>query len=218
MLFLGVFELILVAFYGPQELYQSYAANIQTLFEMTRNNDMVNEKNKARAIIEKLIKRLSLIPNKAYDEGRESFISAYGVFRVNGKDVLIRVSDHSTFLYNWIDRNTGVDLSASANYAITFIDKVPLHNKPNTDNLIRGGNTPVFVVRHYIYYCDRLCPDDVDKVVDACVALASSGVYTDPLETDNQKHCTILRHKTNAPTKNITSQVRKTHRKKKNEV
>lgn len=182
---------------------------------MSSIKDETSEKMSAREIIEVLVGKLSLIPNKDYEKGRNTHISAYGQFKVNGKDILVRVSDHNTFLYNWIEKNKGVDLMASANYAITFVDKVSFHNKPNSDNLILGSSPPVFVVRQYVYDCDILDSKDVENIVSACVNLAATGVYTDPLEEDNKKHCLILRHKTNTPTKDLTAQIRKRHRKKK---
>lgn len=121
---------------------------------MTRKDEKNQQKVLAREVIEALIQKLSLKPNKDYEKGCGTHISAYGQYKVNNKDLLVRISDHNTFLYNWIDKNVGVDLSAAANIAITFVDIVPFHNKPNTDNYIRDLTAPVFVVRQYVYYCD----------------------------------------------------------------
>ena len=73
---------------------------------MSSIKDETSEKMSAREIIEVLVDKLSLIPNKDYEKGRNTHISAYGQFKVNGKDILVRVSDHNTFLYNWIEKNS----------------------------------------------------------------------------------------------------------------
>ena len=75
-----------------------------------------------------LSSRIPLTPN--YDGGKTSYISAYGVFDAkNGKKVIVRAADHGTYLFHWADRNEGVDLSQSANYAITFKDGMEITHK-----------------------------------------------------------------------------------------
>ena len=75
-----------------------------------------------------LSSQIPLTPN--YDEGKTAYISAYGVFEAkNGKKVIVRAADHGTYLFHWADRNEGVDLSQSANYAITFKDSVEITHK-----------------------------------------------------------------------------------------
>ncbi|MBO4610615.1 MAG: hypothetical protein J5668_00755 [Bacteroidales bacterium] len=178
------------------------------------NNSKYPVEPNAKAMIESLSSTLMLVPNKALKLGRDTYISAYGVFDYNGRDLLIRVSDHNTFLYRWIENNEGIDLNMSANYAITFVDKVPFASKPNKENTICGDSSVVFTVRQYVYYCNLLTPEEAELVISACVQLAISGVYTDPLEEDDNRHALILRRTSNNPTKDLTSKVRKEHRKK----
>ena len=87
----------------------------------------------AKEMIESLFATLHLVPNKDLEHGADKNISAYGEFNVNGRDLLIRVSDHNTFLYNWIENNEDIDLQMSANYAITFVDKVPFNSRPQKE-------------------------------------------------------------------------------------
>ena len=168
----------------------------------------------ARKMIQTLIDELCLVPNKNFEEGRDRHISAYGEFDIMGRTILIRVSDHNTYLYNWVANNQKMDLKASANYAITLIDKVPFHNKPNTDNIIKAKNPPVFIVRQYVYYCNFLTADEADRVLSACIQLACTGVYSDPLSADSRKHSIVLRHETNQPTIDMTSKTRKAQRRR----
>ena len=168
----------------------------------------------AKAMMESLSSIMMLVPNRSLGLGHDKYISAYGLFDYNGRDLLIRVSDHNTFLYRWVDNNEGIDLNMSANYAVTFIDKVPFSSKPNKENIINGNSPAIFTVRQYVYYCNLLTSEEAELVISACVQLAITGVFTDPLEDDDYSHALILRHTTNKPTKDLTSKVRKEHRKK----
>ena len=169
----------------------------------------------AKAIIDSLSRALMLSPNQDLKKGLDTNISAYGEFECNGKTVLIRVSDHNTFLYNWINKNESIDLQMSANYAITFVDKVPFKTNPNKENRVKGQSPAVITVRQYIYYCEKLSWEEAELVMSACIQLAVKGVYSDPLEKDDVRHAIILRHTTNLPTKDLTAKVRKNHRRKK---
>ena len=169
----------------------------------------------AKTIIDSLTLALMLSPNKNLERGGDSHISAYGKFDCNGKTVLIRVSDHNTFLYNWIERNEEVDLQMSANYAITFVDIVPFKNNPQKENLVNGLSPVKMTVRQYVYYCRNLTWEEAELIISACIQLAVNGIYSDPLEEDDDRHAIILRHTTNAPTKDLTAKVRKAHRRKK---
>ena len=92
-----------------------------------------------------LSSRIPLTPN--YDEGKTAYISAYGVFEAkNGKKVIVRAADHGTYLFHWVDRNEGVDLSQSANYALTFKDSIEITHKTG----IRGVSPPVLSGSMYI--------------------------------------------------------------------
>ena len=145
--------------------------------------------------------RLPLTPN--YDEGKTSYISAYGVFEAkNGRTVIVRVADHGTYLFHWTDKNEGVDLTQSANYAITFKDSIEITHKTG----IRGVCPPVFVVRQYVYACSLLEDRDVQTIVEAVMKLIDDGVYTDPF-INTSKHAVIWREETNRPPVDITTKV-----------
>lgn len=180
---------------------------------MTVQNNIVQPS--AKSIIDSLTLALMLTPNKNLRRGGDSHISAYGKYECKGKTVLIRVSDHNTFLYNWIERNQSVDLQMSANYAITFVDKVPFKNKPQKENLVNGPSPIKMTVRQYVYYCRYLTREEAGLIISACIQLAVNGIYSDPLEEDDVRHAIILRHTTNVPTKDLTAKVRKEHRRKK---
>ena len=169
----------------------------------------------AKAIIDSLSLALMLSPNKDMERGCDTNISAYGQFDCKGRIVLIRVSDHNTFLYNWIRKNESIDLQMSANYAITFVDKVPFRSNPNKENVVNGPDPIKMTVRQYVYYCSSLTWEEVELIISSCIQLAVNGVYSDPLEEDDDRHAVILRHTTNKPTKNLTAKVRKEHRRKK---
>ena len=170
---------------------------------------------KAIDVITHLMKVLNLTPNKDLQSGSTQHISAYGSFPVGNGLCLIRVADHNTFLYNWIDRNQNIDLTTSANYAITFVDEIPFHGNPNKENNVNAINPPDVIVRQYVYNLTALSDDEVTHVMDECIKLAQTGVFTDPLEEDDVKHAIIYRHRTNQPTVDMTSKTRKSHRKKK---
>ena len=155
-----------------------------------------------------LSERIPLTPN--YDSGKTSYISAYGVFESNnGKKVIIRAADHGTYLFHWVDRNEGIDLSQTANYAITFKDNIDIIH--NTE--ISGETNQIFVVRQYVYDCSILDAADVDMIVNAVINLAKDGVYTDPF-INTPKHAVIWKEETNSPPKNITTKVAKHKRKR----
>ena len=168
----------------------------------------------AKAMIDTLSSILMLVPNKDLEQGKDVYISAYGEYEYNGKDVLIRISDHNVLMHTWPNNNSGIDLSMSDNYAITFVDKVNFNRFSNTENKINGPSPTIFTVRQYVYYCNLLSPEEAELVLSACVQLAVNGVFSDPLERDDIRHALILRHTTNQPTKDLTSKVRKAHRKK----
>ena len=158
---------------------------------------------------------LNLTPNKDLQSGSTQHISAYGSFPVGNDICIIRVADHNTFLYNWIDKNQHIDLTTSANYAITFVDEVPFHNNPNKDNIVNASNPPDVILRQYVYNVTALTDAEVTLVMDECIRLSQTGVFTDPLEEDDEKHAVIYRHRTNQPTEDMTNKTRKAHRKKK---
>lgn len=170
---------------------------------------------KAINVITHLMSVLNLTPNKDLQSGGTQHISAYGSFPVGNDICIIRVADHNTFLYNWIDKNQHIDLTTSANYAITFVDEVPFHNNPNKDNIVNASNPPDVILRQYVYNVTALTDAEVTLVMDECIRLSQTGVFTDPLEEDNEKHAVIYRHRTNQPTKDMTNKTRKAHRKKK---
>ena len=152
--------------------------------------------------------QIPLTPN--YDEGKTAYISAYGVFEAkNGKKVIVRAADHGTYLFHWADRNEGVDLSQSANYAITFKDSVEITHKTG----ICGDSPPVFVVRQYVYTCKLLEDQDVLVIVDAIKKLIDDGVYTDPF-IDTSKHAVVWREETNRVPRDITTKVAKQRRRR----
>ena len=144
-----------------------------------------------------------MTPN--YDRGKASYISAYGVFETKrGKKVIVRAADHGTYLFHWTDRNVGVDLSQSANYAITFKDSIEITHRTN----IRGVNPPVFVVRQYVYDCSLLDGNDMETILGAILKLIDDGTYSDPF-IDMPKHAIIWREETNKQPVNITAKVSK---------
>ncbi len=100
---LSVLVLIVATFYGHQKYPQGYVANIQTFLEMTRKDEKTQQKVLAREVIEALIQKLSLKPNKDYEKGCGTHISAYGLYKVNNKDLLVRISDHNTFMQKCCD-------------------------------------------------------------------------------------------------------------------
>lgn len=170
---------------------------------------------KAINVITHLMSVLNPTPNKDLQSGGTQHISAYGSFPVGNDICIIRVADHNTFLYNWIDKNQHIDLTTSANYAITFVDEVPFHNNPNKDNIVNASNPPDVILRQYVYNVTALTDAEVTLVMDECIRLSQTGVFTDPLEEDDEKHAVIYRHRTNQPTEDMTNKTRKAHRKKK---
>ena len=159
-----------------------------------------------------LSSRIPLTPN--YETGRTSYISAYGVFEAkNGRKVIGRVADHGTYLFHWTDRNEGVDLSQSANYAITFKDGVEITHKTG----IHGLRPPVFVVRQYVYACSLLEERDVQDIMGAIMKLIGDGVYTDPF-VNTPKHAAIWREETNRPPVDITTKVAKQKRRRERRI
>ena len=155
-----------------------------------------------------LSSRIPLTPN--YDERKISYISAYGVFEAkDGRIVIVRVADHGTYLFHWTDRNEGIDLSRSANYAITFKDHRDVTHKTE----IRGVSPPVFVVRQYVYACSLLEDRDVQTIAEAILKLIDDGVYTDPF-INTAKHAVIWREETNKPPVDITIKVAKQKRRR----
>lgn len=155
-----------------------------------------------------LSSRIPLTPN--YDAGKTSYISAYGVFEANnGKKVIIRAADHGTYLFHWADRNEGIDLSQSANYAITFKDSIEISHKTG----IHGDRPPVFVVRQYVYACSLLDDTDLPMILEAIMELIGNGVYTDPF-INTAKHAVIWREETNKPPVDITTKVAKLKRRR----
>ena len=159
-----------------------------------------------------LSSQIPLTPN--YDEGKTAYISAYGVFEAkNGRKVIVRVADHGTYLFHWTDRNEGVDLSQSANYAITFKDGVEISHKTG----ILGVSPPVFVVRQYVYSCSLLEDRDIQTIMDAILKLIAEGVYTDPF-INTPKHAVIWREETNRPPVDVTTKVAKQKRRKERRI
>ena len=155
-----------------------------------------------------LSSQIPLTPN--YDDGKTAYISAYGVFDAkNGKKVIVRAADHGTYLFHWADRNEGVDLSQSANYAITFKDCVEITHKTG----IRGVSPPVFVVRQYVYTCKLLEDRDILAIVEAIRKLIDDGVYTDPF-IGTSKHAVIWREETNRAPVDITTKVARQKRRR----
>lgn len=53
----------------------------------------------AKAMIDSLSSILMLVPNKDLEQGKDAYISAYGEFDCNGKNVLIRISDHNLIMH-----------------------------------------------------------------------------------------------------------------------
>lgn len=152
--------------------------------------------------------RIPLTPN--YDSGKTAYISAYGVFEAkNGKIVIIRVADHGTYLFHWAEQNAGIDLTQSANFAITFKDRITITHKTG----IRGMNPPVFVVRQYVYDCSSLDDTDIDRVLDAINKLIDNGVFADPF-IGTPKHAIIWREQTQKKPENITAKVAKQKRRR----
>ena len=155
-----------------------------------------------------LARRIPMTPN--YDESKAAYISAYGVFDTkDGKKVIVRAADHGTYLFHWTERNEGIDLSQSANYAITFKDRIEITHKTG----IRGIRPPVFVVRQYVYTCSLLESCDVLAIVDAIMRLIDCGVFTDPF-INTPKHAVIWREEPNKPPRDITVRVAKQKRRK----
>ena len=151
---------------------------------------------------------IPLTPN--YDSRTTSYISAYGVFDTrDGKKVIIRVADHGTYLFHWAEKNSSLDLSQTANYAITFKESIGIiHN-----TRISGITTPIFVIRQYIYNCHLLDIQDVTLILDSILKLVDEGVYSDPL-IGTPKHAIIWREVSNKPPVDITSRVAKQKRKR----
>ena len=155
-----------------------------------------------------LSEKIPLTPN--YDDQKTSYISAYGVFdSIKGKKVIIRAADHGTYLFHWIDRNKEIDLSQSANIAITFKDTIDIvHNTTILDISAR-----VFVVKQYVYDCSKLEQDDVDAIYQAVMKLVAEGAYSDPF-IGTTKHSFIWKEESNTKPKDITKKVAKQKRRR----
>ena len=161
----------------------------------------------AKYVCDFLSSRIPLTPN--YAESKTSYISAYGVFSKGEKRVIIRVADHGTYLFHWVGKNEGIDLTHSANYAITFKDSIKIVHNTTID----AEAPPVFIVRQYIYDCSLLDAEDVVIILHSIINLVHSGVYSDPF-IETGKHAIIWRETTNEEPKNITSKVAKQTRRR----
>lgn len=155
-----------------------------------------------------LSERIPLTPN--YDNTKALYISAYGIFdSINGKKVIIRVADHGTYLFHWIDRNKEVDLTHSANIAITFKDEIDItHNTK-----IHGSPTKIFIVKQYVYDCSKLEQEDVEIIYKSVMRLIADGAYSDPL-IETEKHSIIWKEEINKLPKEITNRVAKLRRRR----
>ena len=162
----------------------------------------------AKYVCDTLSGAIPLTPN--YDKERTSYISAYGVFDTKqGKKVIIRLADHGTYLFHWVNKNKGIDLSQTANYAITFKESIGItHN-----TTISGITLPVFIVRQYVYDCSLLEVSDIGLLLNSIMRLIEDGVYSDPF-IGTSKHAIIWREISNKPPKDITAKVAKQKRKR----
>ena len=162
----------------------------------------------AKFICDTLSNTIPLTPN--YDSRTTSYISAYGIFDTrDGKRVIIRVADHGTYLFHWAEKNSGLDLSQTANYAITFKESIGIiHNTK-----ISGTTAPVFIIRQYVYDCSLLDNNDVALILEAILKLVDEGVYSDPF-IETPKHAIIWREESNKPPVDITTRVAKQKRKR----
>ena len=162
----------------------------------------------AKSICDTLSSMIPLTPN--YDSRTSSYISAYGVFDTHdGKKVIIRVADHGTYLFHWAEKNSGLDLSQTANFAFTFKESIGIiHNTK-----IYGTTAPVFIIRQYVYDCSLLDEYDVTLILDSILKLVDEGVYSDPF-IGTTKHAIIWREESNKPPVDITTRVAKQKRKR----
>ena len=117
--------------------------------------------------------------------------SYYHIIRGSAK-IVIRVSEHGTYLNTWIKSTNKPDKSLQ-NLSIVFSNK-PISYKRETEpnyKIDKDGNEveyyTYFVVEQYQYRLDTLSYKDFIKVINQLKRLEDDGVFSDPLRNKPSK-------------------------------
>lgn len=123
----------------------------------------------------------------------------------NSKPIQVRVSNHGTHLWTWIDRN--YDPSRAINYCIVFSENgdcasntkvnmnITQQNEQGQKMIVGTRNN--FEVVQYVYNCQNLTANEVSKINGAIQNIWQTKVFTDPFSNDPIKKAKVIRLRPN---------------------
>ena len=111
--------------------------------------------------------------------------SYYHIIKGIGK-IIIRVSNHATYLQTWFKSNNNPELSLQ-NLSVIFTDYPTTFNRkvePKISFDERGKKIETysyFIVEQYEYRIDKITIKDFNKIIKTLKSLETNGVFNDPL-------------------------------------
>lgn len=120
------------------------------------------------------------------DDGTISYLprSYYHVFKSNVAKIIIRISDHGTYLNTWVKSYTNPTNSLQ-NLSVVFSNG-PIEFDRKIEKLPNGKQV-YFVVEQYVYRLDNLSINDFKRVVNEIKSLDNNNVFSDPLKKNPKK-------------------------------
>lgn len=102
--------------------------------------------------------------------------SYYRVYTIQGyKPIQIRISNHGTHLWTWLDRRYAP--SSSINICIVFAENGSTQSDCKIKKILKRG----FEVIQYVYNCNILDLNDISLINGAIQNICKNGTYIDPL-------------------------------------
>lgn len=122
----------------------------------------------------------------------------------NSKPIQVRVSNHGTHLWTWIDRN--YDPSKAINYCIVFSENGQCQSNTAVNmNIIQQtqfgkkvvGQRNNYEVIQYVYNCSVLTPEDTYLINHTIRTIWQTKTFVDPLMNDPIKKAKVMRLRPN---------------------
>lgn len=124
------------------------------------------------------------------NEHESSFYRVYTV--QNSKPIQVRVSNHGTHLWSWLDKD--YDPSTSINISIVFTENGITTSNCYVDKQMKRN----FEVVQYIYNCSKLTPKDVALINRKIITIPINKDFSDPLaSTDKAAKKEVLKSNNN---------------------
>lgn len=129
--------------------------------------------------------RPSKTPSIRLENGEMVSPSYYHIIDGIGK-IIIRVSNHATYLQTWFNNNNKPELSLQ-NLSVIFTEMPTTFKRqiqPKIDKDEKGNNIEkysYFVIEQYEYRIDKINIKDFNKIINTLKKLESQGVFNDPL-------------------------------------